>query len=141
MKKSLLFFISFVVLLTSVLTVVASAESNSFIDDMFDETINTYVEYVVFLQKEGQGDLWIKEKSKDYFIVNGTPNLRFAWELKAVQKKYEYLRLDDYELEQPDYSDEEDVGLSMEEDLKELDNEELFAEELFLNDGLITYAV
>ena len=111
------------------------------IDDMFDETINTYVEYVVFLQKEGQGDLWIKEKSKDYFIVNGTPNLRFAWELKAVQKKYEYLRLDDYELEQHDYSDEEDVGLSMEEDLKELDNEELFAEELFLNDGLITYAV
>ena len=40
MKKSLLFFISFVVLLTSVLTVVASAESNSFIDDMFDDDMN-----------------------------------------------------------------------------------------------------
>ena len=111
------------------------------IDDIFDETINTSVEYVVFLQKEGQGDLWIKEKSKDYFIVNGTPNLRFAWELKAVQRHYEYFRLDDYELEKNDYSDEQDVGLSMEKDLKELDNEELFAEELFLNDDLITYAV
>ena len=40
MKKSLLFFISFVVLLTSVLTVVASAESDSFIDDMLDDDMN-----------------------------------------------------------------------------------------------------
>ena len=65
------------------------------IDDIFDETVNTNIEYCVFLQKEGQGDLWVEEKEHSYFIVKGTPNLKFSWEVKAVQKGYEMLRLDD----------------------------------------------
>ena len=63
------------------------------IDPILLETVNTSCEYCVFLQKEGQGDLWVKEKSKDYFIIEGTPNLKFSWELKAKQLNYENDRL------------------------------------------------
>lgn len=64
------------------------------IGDIFTETVTTRIEYQVFLQKEGQGDLWIEKKEENYFIVHGTPNLKFAWELKAKQKDYEYVNLE-----------------------------------------------
>ena len=64
-----------------------------YIDDAFSEMINTN-QYMVFLQKEGPGDLWIKEKTKTYFVVEGTPLLHFSWELKAKKKSNEYLRLE-----------------------------------------------
>lgn len=67
-----------------------------FIDDVFAETVSTKNGYHVFLQKEGNGDLWIDEKTPLYFIVKGTPNLTFAWEIKVKQKEYEYKRLDEY---------------------------------------------
>lgn len=63
------------------------------IDDIFTETIGA-VEYQVFLQKEGAGDCWIEEKTPRYFVVSGTPGLRFAWELKALQRDYELMRLE-----------------------------------------------
>ena len=63
------------------------------IDDIFKETVSEHNSYYVFLQKEGEGDLWIKEKNNTYFVVKGTPNLSFAWELKAKQRGYEYDRL------------------------------------------------
>ena len=65
------------------------------IDDIFSETVNCDVEYQVFLQKEGPGDLWISEKTFTHFTVEGKPNLSFSWELKAVQKGFETLRIDD----------------------------------------------
>jgi hypothetical protein len=68
-----------------------------FVDDVFYETINTSCNYQVFLQKNGQGDLWIKERTPTHFIVEGTPNLSFAWELKARQAGFEYERLDKFE--------------------------------------------
>lgn len=98
------------------------------IDDIFDETVNTNVEYSVFLQKEGPGDLWIDEKERSYFVVKGTPGLKFSWELKAVQRGYENYRLDDDAIKQSSYINDEDVGLSMEEDLAILDAEDLFDE-------------
>ena len=64
------------------------------LDDIFNETINTNIEYFVFLQKEGSGDIWVSEKNKNYFIVEGTPNLKFAWEIKCRQLGYEYERLE-----------------------------------------------
>lgn len=67
------------------------------IDDIFSETVNTNTEYYVFLQKEGKGDLWIKEKTPTYFVVQGTENLKFSWELKAVQKDYEFERLEKFD--------------------------------------------
>ncbi len=69
-----------------------------YLDDIFQETINTEIEYQVFLQKEGQGDLWIDSKEYTYFIVKGTPNLKFAWEIKAKQRGYEYERLENNEV-------------------------------------------
>lgn len=67
------------------------------IDDIFYETVNTSCKYQVFLQKYGKGDLWIKERTPTYFVVEGTPNLSFAWELKARQAGFEFERLDKYE--------------------------------------------
>ena len=64
------------------------------IDDIFSETIADKVEYQVFLQKEGEGDCWIEEKTPRYFVITGTPNLKVAWELKAKQRDYDMLRLE-----------------------------------------------
>lgn len=64
------------------------------IDDIFSETIAEQVEYQVFLQKEGEGDCWIAEKHPRYFVIQGTPNLNVAWELKAKQKEFSNIRLE-----------------------------------------------
>ena len=64
------------------------------IDDIFGETVLRNDKYNVFLQKEGCGDLWIDEKTADYFLVKGTPNLSFSWELKAKQADYTLERLE-----------------------------------------------
>ena len=74
------------------------------IDDIFAETVNTGVEYQVFLQKEGQGDIWVEEKTDSYFIVKGTENLKFSWEIKVIQRDYEFERLEKF-----DNSEKEEV--------------------------------
>lgn len=68
------------------------------IDDIFNETITSEIEYQVFLQKEGQGDLWVEEKTPTYFVVKGTPLMKFSWELKAKQLGFEKTRLENIEL-------------------------------------------
>lgn len=65
------------------------------IDDIFSETICLNFEYHVFLQKEGSGDIWVEEKQNMFFVVKGTPGLKFSWEIKAKQKDYETERLED----------------------------------------------
>lgn len=74
-----------------------SGECYVFIDDIFRETIDTDCQYQVFLQKYGQGDLWIEERNSDYFLVEGTPNLSFGWEIKARQLGYDIERLERFE--------------------------------------------
>ncbi len=66
------------------------------IDDIFSETVIPEMEYYVFLQKEGEGDLYVSQKTETYFEVSGTPGLRFSWELKARQSGYGYERLNNY---------------------------------------------
>ena len=66
-----------------------------FLDDIFAETIDTDCEYQVFLQSYGKGTVYVNERNSSYFIVKGTPNMKFAWELKAVQRDYEMYRLDE----------------------------------------------
>lgn len=99
------------------------------IDEIFQECINTNINYHVFLQKEGQGDLWVKEKYGNYFIVKGTPNLEFSWELKAKRKGYEYHRLEVHDVNesvQPVNFDDELLNVSNEsKSLKELLYKEL----------------
>ena len=86
------------------------------LDDVFSETIRADLQYQVFLQKEGEGDLWVEKKTPSFFVVRGTPNLPFAWELKAKQRDFEIKRLEsrfsgyeeEAELETPEslYEDE-----------------------------------
>ena len=93
------------------------------IDDIFQETVNIGVEYSVFLQKEGAGDLWVEEKSSAFFAVRGTPNLSFSWEIKAVQKDYEYLRLDDYSLQDDIADDSIELEYIFDQELENYDRE------------------
>ena len=72
----------------------SSGECVIYIDDILYETINTDIEYQVFLQAEGEGGLFVKEKKRTYFTVKGEPGLKFAWEIKAKQRDYEYNRLE-----------------------------------------------
>ena len=66
------------------------------IDPIFSETIASGCKYQVFLQKNGKGDVWVSERHETYFVVEGTENLSFSWELKARQKDYEYDRIEVY---------------------------------------------
>ena len=83
------------------------------IDDIFSETIANQVEYQVFLQKEGEGDCWVADKAERYFVIEGTPNLKVAWELKAKQKDYSNIRLekDDYGLDEYEYDNDINISL------------------------------
>lgn len=65
------------------------------IGDIFQESTNVGIEYYVFLQKEGDGDCWVDKKEQTYFIVKGTPGLKFAFEIKARQADYEHMRFAD----------------------------------------------
>ena len=49
------------------------------------ETVDLDGEYYVFLQEEGEGKLYVAEKTAAGFYVKGTPGLRFSWEVKAYQ--------------------------------------------------------
>lgn len=77
-----------------------NGECYVFFDDIFRETIAGNTEYVVFLQKEGPGDLWVSEKAADYFVVKGAPDTPFSWELKAKQKNFADERLEELPQEQ-----------------------------------------
>lgn len=98
------------------------------IDDIFSETVNTGVEYQVFLQKEGQGDLWVEEKTDSYFVVRGTENLKFSWEIKAIQKDYEFERLEKF-----DNSEKEEV-IDYEKEYMEEINDLIKEQEEMLNE-------
>lgn len=63
------------------------------LDSTFSETIKTE-SYQVFLQKYGQGECYVIERTPRYFVVEGTPNMAFGWELKARQAGFENLRLE-----------------------------------------------
>lgn len=69
-----------------------------YLNDIFSETVNTKKEYQVFIQKQGPGDLWVSEKNELYFVVSGTKNLKFSWEIKAKQLNYEYDEIEKAEL-------------------------------------------
>lgn len=88
------------------------------IDDIFQESANVGIKYYVFLQREGEGDCWIAEKEQDYFVVKGTPGLKFSFEIKARQAEYEHMRFTDpgdtaytdardIEIPEPNYESEE----------------------------------
>ena len=67
------------------------------LDDVFAETIDTDVQYQVFLQAYGEGNVYVNERSPSYFVVCGTPGLAFGCEIKAVQRGYDTIRLESFE--------------------------------------------
>jgi hypothetical protein len=64
-------------------------------DVVFLETINTKQDYQVFLQSYSENPVWISEKTEEYFVVSGTPDCEFDWEMKAKQRDYEIARLEE----------------------------------------------
>ena len=67
------------------------------IDDIFSEAVNSNIQYFVFLQKEGPGDCWVKERMDTHFVVQGTPGLKFTWGIKVKQRGTEHLRFSEEE--------------------------------------------
>ena len=95
------------------------------IDDIFQETVSTNVQYYVSLQKYGEGDCWVAERKQTYFVVKGTPGLKFGFEIKARQNNFEHVRFED--LSENDYDNYANTDLAeptYEEDLY-IYNEEL----------------
>ena len=64
------------------------------IDPVFAETVSLN-EYMVYLQAEGPGELYVEEKCQDRFVVRGSAGLKFSYELKAKQKGFENTRLEE----------------------------------------------
>lgn len=70
------------------------------LDSTFSETIKTQ-SYQVFLQKYGQGECYVTERTARYFVVEGEPGLSFGWEIKARQDGFENMRLESYYEQDP----------------------------------------
>ena len=90
------------------------------------ETINTKCDYQVFLQKYGEGEIFVSERNENYFIVKGSPSLKFAWRFVAKQKGYESDRLEREVIESKDgfSKAEEEKGLEEELAIEYLKNYE-----------------
>ena len=73
------------------------------IDDRFAATVRVDYSYQVFLQKCGDGDVFVSEKRISCFGVRGTPGLAFDWEIKARQMGFENLRLDSFTVDNSQY--------------------------------------
>lgn len=78
------------------------------LDPVFAETITTN-SYQVFLQKCGDGDCWVSERTPNYFVVEGTAGLSFCWELKAKQCDFDQRRMEKetqyLDTDKPDYGE------------------------------------
>ena len=69
-----------------------------YIDDIFQECVNTDIKYHVFTQAYN-GAIKTIERYKTYFIVKGTPGTEFSWEFKAKRIGHENTRLDTVEID------------------------------------------
>ncbi|MFI8707620.1 phage tail spike protein, partial [Bacillus sp. NPDC077411] len=74
------------------------------IEELFSDTVNTSIEYQVFLTSYCSSHVWVSAREEEYFVVNSSePNASFAWELKAKRRGFESDRLvlqDEYDNEQ-----------------------------------------
>jgi hypothetical protein len=71
------------------------------IDDIFSESVEADTTYQVFLQAYGKGECYVSQRDRTYFVVEGTPNLSFGWEVKAVQRDYALERLETFKEIEP----------------------------------------
>ena len=64
------------------------------IEKLFNETVNTDIEYQVFVTPYSNARVWVSDRQSDRFVVESdVPNARFGYEIKAKRKGYENTRL------------------------------------------------
>lgn len=64
------------------------------IDRIFNETVNTSIQYQVFITPYSDCHVWVEKRYGNRFVVKSDkPNAEFGWELKAKRKGYESSRL------------------------------------------------
>lgn len=64
------------------------------IDRIFKETVNTDIQYQVFVTPYSDAHVWVEQRYYNRFVVcSDKPNAEFGWELKAKRKGYEDHRL------------------------------------------------
>lgn len=64
------------------------------IEKLFNETVNTNIEYQVFVTPYSNARVWVSDRQPDRFIVESdVPNACFGYEIKAKRKGYENTRL------------------------------------------------
>ena len=67
------------------------------IDPMFKESVDLENDYIVDIYKISFGDYRIKEKSKDYFVLESSvDNFEFQFSIKAHRKGYETAYMDKF---------------------------------------------
>lgn len=72
---------------------VANGECVIEIESLFKETVNTDIDYEVFLTPYGKGLIYVDEMTPGYFVIKGD-DIPFAYEIKAKRKGYETVRLE-----------------------------------------------
>lgn len=102
------------------------------IDDIFQETVGTQ-EYLVFIQPEGEGNLYVNKSEKfcNYFIVRGTANISFSWEIKCIQRTYSNERLENPETKEMLHTTNEkemETGKILEQSMADIENQEILNE-------------
>ena len=74
-------------------------------DEIFSESIDKDTEYQVFLQPYGEGKCYVYDRQAEYFVVKGTPKMKFVWEIKAIQRDYNMTRTEEHEDIKPEIDD------------------------------------
>ena len=71
-----------------------------YLDEVFIEAVDTECLYQVSLQAYGKGNCWLSKREPNYFVVEGTKNMTFGWEIKAVQRGYVNVRAEQLKSEE-----------------------------------------
>lgn len=71
-----------------------------YLDDVFIEAVDTECLYQVSLQAYGKGNCWLSKREPNYFVVEGTKDMTFGWEIKAVQRGYVNVRAEQLKREE-----------------------------------------
>ena len=77
------------------LTDLNTCEGVILLDNIYKESIDTS-DYYIFLTKYGKGDIWIKEQTDNYFIVESDNPVKFNWKVEGNRKGFENARLEEY---------------------------------------------
>ena len=68
------------------------------IDHIFNETVNTNIQYQVFITPYSSAHIWVEKRYTNRFVVKSDqPNAEFGWEIKAKRKGYERTRLQNFD--------------------------------------------